>query len=69
MPSELPPEIPRPEPGPLVEGRDFVWENGLMVMTAEYLLRRGYCCENGCRHCPYPDPATSRPPNSAGPRG
>ncbi|HWS98345.1 MAG TPA: DUF5522 domain-containing protein [Candidatus Methylomirabilis sp.] len=23
-------------------------------MFAEYYLReRGYCCTNGCRHCPY----------------
>lgn len=28
-------------------------EKGLMVLTATYLLRRGYCCENGCLHCPY----------------
>ena len=37
----------------LLEGRDFYWEDGLMVMTAEYLRRRGYCCESGCRYCPY----------------
>lgn len=37
----------------ILEGRDFYWENGLMVMTAEFLKRRGYCCESGCRHCPY----------------
>ncbi|MCU0356215.1 MAG: DUF5522 domain-containing protein [Cyclobacteriaceae bacterium] len=24
-----------------------------MVFTAAYLLKRGYCCKNGCRHCPY----------------
>lgn len=36
-----------------VEGRDYYFENGFLVMTAEYLLRRGYCCGNGCRHCPY----------------
>ncbi|MBY0451848.1 MAG: hypothetical protein K2P92_02355, partial [Bdellovibrionaceae bacterium] len=29
-------------------------ENGLMVMTAAYHLKRGTCCGNGCRHCPYP---------------
>jgi hypothetical protein len=23
------------------------------VFTASYHLRRGYCCENRCRHCPY----------------
>ena len=37
----------------LVEGEDFYWEGAVMVFTARFLLRRGYCCENGCRHCPY----------------
>lgn len=37
----------------LVDGVDFYLENGLMVFTAHFLLRRGYCCDNGCRHCPY----------------
>jgi hypothetical protein len=27
---------------------------GLFVLTARYLRERGYCCEQGCRHCPYP---------------
>ena len=40
----------------LVEGEDFYVENGLMVLTARFLLERGYCCENGCRHCPYSNP-------------
>jgi len=26
---------------------------GLVVLTAGYLARRGFCCESGCRHCPY----------------
>lgn len=26
---------------------------GLVVFTREYLLNRGYCCGNGCLHCPY----------------
>lgn len=26
---------------------------GLFVMTAATHLRRGRCCKNGCRHCPY----------------
>jgi len=26
---------------------------GLSVLTAQYLADRGYCCERGCRHCPY----------------
>jgi len=33
---------------------DYYFENGLLVMTADFLLKRGYCCDNGCRHCPYP---------------
>ena len=31
----------------------FYMENGRKVMTEEYHLNRGYCCGNGCRHCPY----------------
>jgi hypothetical protein len=26
---------------------------GLFVLTAGYLAERGYCCGQGCRHCPY----------------
>lgn len=37
----------------LVEGKDYYWEGPFMVFTAHYLLRRGYCCERNCRHCPY----------------
>ena len=37
----------------LVEGEDFSMENGYRVMTEGYLVRRGYCCSNGCKHCPY----------------
>lgn len=37
----------------LEEGQDYYLENGLMVFTSEFLLKRGYCCERGCRHCPY----------------
>ena len=32
------------------------WEvtaNGLYVATRGYLIRRGYCCSNKCRNCPY----------------
>lgn len=42
-----------PQP-PLVEGEDYYIENGNLVFTASFLLRRGYCCGSGCRHCPYP---------------
>ena len=36
-----------------VEGEDFYTEGAAVVFTARYHLRRGYCCGNGCRHCPY----------------
>lgn len=29
--------------------------SGLFVLSAAYLAARGYCCERGCRHCPYVD--------------
>ena len=41
------------DPKPLVDGVDFYFDDGLMVLTELYLLNRGYCCGNGCRHCPY----------------
>jgi hypothetical protein len=32
---------------------DFYIENGIYVFTKEFHLRRGSCCGNGCRHCPF----------------
>ena len=46
--------------------QDFYFEpSGLMVFTANYHLKKGYCCGNGCRHCPYqylgvPEPTRSK---------
>ena len=38
-----------------VEGVDYYFDDdGLMILTGHFLLKRGYCCGNGCRHCPYP---------------
>ena len=31
----------------------YINEEGLMVLTEKYHLERGYCCGNGCKHCPY----------------
>jgi hypothetical protein len=28
-------------------------EEGYIVFTEKYHLKRGYCCQNSCRHCPY----------------
>ena len=31
----------------------YLNEEGLIVLTEEYHLLRGYCCGNGCLHCPF----------------
>lgn len=37
-----------------IEGIHYYFnESGLVVLTEKYHLERGYCCGNGCRHCPY----------------
>ncbi|MEO6050523.1 MAG: DUF5522 domain-containing protein [Pyrinomonadaceae bacterium] len=36
-----------------IEGLDFYSDEGLMVLTRHYLINRGHCCGNKCRHCPY----------------
>jgi hypothetical protein len=36
-----------------LEPGDYYFESGLLVLTAQYHLRRGTCCGNACRHCPF----------------
>jgi hypothetical protein len=43
-------EVGAAENQTFVEGIDFYFEEGLMVLTRRYLLNRGFCCENNCRH-------------------
>lgn len=31
----------------------YIDDDGKLVFTEHYLKKRGYCCQNGCRHCPY----------------
>lgn len=42
---------------------EFYFDGPYMVFTEAYHLRRGWCCQSGCRHCPYrypkPDRATT----------
>jgi hypothetical protein len=38
---------PVPEPG------EFYYEGPYLVFTEAYHLRRGWCCQSNCRHCPY----------------
>jgi hypothetical protein len=38
----------------LAQGADYcINEKGKWVFTELYHLKRGYCCKNGCMHCPY----------------
>ena len=41
----------------LVKDIDYYLENGNLVFTAHYHLKRGFCCNSGCRHCPYKEGA------------
>lgn len=45
-------DLPKSEK--MVEGIDYyINEDGNFVFTAWHHLKRGYCCKNGCKHCPY----------------
>lgn len=38
----------------LKEGIDFYYnEERKMVLTQHFHLQKGFCCGNGCKHCPY----------------
>ena len=38
----------------LEEGLDYyINDGGNWVFTTFYHLKKGYCCQNGCKHCPY----------------
>ena len=54
------------EQTPPVEGEDFYREGACVVFTARYHLRRGYCCESGCRHCPYGEASKNVEENGEG---
>ena len=31
----------------------YLSEEGYIVFTEKYHLKRGHCCKSGCKHCPY----------------
>ncbi|MCZ6595638.1 MAG: DUF5522 domain-containing protein [Bacteroidetes bacterium] len=37
----------------LEEGDYYFTPEGYKCFTEQYHLKRGYCCESNCRHCPY----------------
>ncbi|WP_046245292.1 DUF5522 domain-containing protein [Hymenobacter terrenus] len=45
MPTSIPP--------PLQPGDYYYTPEGYLVFTEQYHRRRGNCCKNGCRHCPW----------------
>jgi Family of unknown function (DUF5522) len=53
------PSAPKPESdkesriAPIPEPDEFYYEGPFVVFTEAYHLRRGWCCQSGCRHCPY----------------
>ena len=50
---------PNPSPAPPateLAPDDFYLDGPYLVFTAGYHLKRGYCCNSGCRHCPFHDP-------------
>ncbi len=51
---------------PTLAPEDYYLEEGNMVFTAAYHLKRGSCCGSGCRHCPYD---VSRTENRSVPTG
>ena len=31
----------------------YMSDEGFIVFTEAYHLKRGHCCKSGCKHCPY----------------
>jgi hypothetical protein len=45
----------------LDQGDYYLSDEGYIVFTEKYHLKRGYCCKSGCKHCPYGfDPKTGQ---------
>ena len=38
---------------PIEDGDYYLTPEGYRCFTTQYHLKRGYCCESGCKHCPY----------------
>jgi Family of unknown function (DUF5522) len=51
-PGATPPKTTAPTTQDLAP-EDFYFEGPYMVFTEAYHLKRGYCCNSDCRHCPY----------------
>ncbi len=50
----------------IIEEEDFYYnDEGLMVLTEKFHLKKGFCCGNGCLHCTYEYIGVSEPRRSA----
>ena len=37
-----------------LEKEDYYYsKEGYIVFTEKYHIKRGYCCDSNCRHCPF----------------
>ena len=53
MPPPADPRLAAFAAQPLQPGDFYYTPEGYMVFTEQYHRRRGFCCGNGCRHCPW----------------
>ena len=37
----------------------YVNKEGFIVFTEKYHLKRGFCCQSGCKHCPWKEKGTT----------
>jgi hypothetical protein len=62
----MPDESPKPPLGAasLLPGEDYYYDGPYLVFTAQYHLKRGTCCNSGCRHCPYASSSNKEDPGN-----
>ena len=41
----------------------YLTPEGFIVFTEKHHLKRGYCCNNGCKHCPWKKKIQLKPTN------
>jgi len=46
-------QTPAQESAQTLAPEDFYYQGPYLVFTEAYHRKRGYCCNSGCRHCPY----------------
>lgn len=59
--------LPSAAPQPPLSPEDYYYEGKNLIFTAAYHLKRGSCCQSGCRHCPYGFTAAAVPGEDAAP--